>query len=345
MNNDLVDQCVRDEVEKFNRKLDNDTLVDEDPVWCSNGTKGSNNECCLSTCTLGQCGSTQNFWVELTLGMGFCYDSNDNTEILNQTTCCGQTSGCCEAGCCKRDISTICQDADDTKCTIDPNAVKFIVPEDPCTSVVDAIQFQGIWALDSFSTIRDSLKSSTKTNIDNTFQCLYYSYFVTEYSCLNLTQPQREECQNACDNVKNPSFIIEASVFGDKNDEGYFNYLFPAILPRQRDIPTFLQLELGVYGLADTSLTVENAATFIIDVFDEFMGCAVSAQKPMACRDHNLYVILTCNSLFRISCLFPRMILWRVCIPNIQMMYKNCLHIITGPILMRQVGISNLNYH
>ena len=208
----------------------------------------------------------------------------------------------------------------DVECkTVD---VALNIPDNPCSDVTDEVLFEGIWAESSFQSDLDEVKSNTKTLVDETVkvrdsvnssilcmsslhphsdnqfappQCLYYSYFLsqTSYTCDNLGDPQKSDCNSACDEVTDPAFTIGASDSGSKNSNGLFDYNYsPASLVPQYVRLSFFQAELERDGVPSEALTAQSASKFVVDVFEQYMGCAVSSSSNNF--SYYPFVVLTC---------------------------------------------------
>ena len=96
--------------------------------------------------------------------------------------------------------------------------------------------------------LQTKIKDTVLWEIKNSFICLYYSgYIIYEAGdCDNLVGIQQQYCQTACNNVQDPAFNIHPTVtaktghkISDKVGNLFWNYIFPAELPRQADRKTF----------------------------------------------------------------------------------------------------------
>ena len=144
---------------------------------------------------------------------------------------------------------------------------------------------------------------------------MYYSYFQSEtsYTCDDLGGERQRlncikidtfgdcdpvgtqwlDCDSACNAVKDPAFTIETSDSGSKNSDGLFDYNYsPASLVPLSVRLSFLQAELARDGVPREALTAQAASQFVVDVFEEYMGCAVSSSS-MNCSLLS-FVVLTC---------------------------------------------------
>lgn len=227
---------------------------------CSAGDESSDGTlCCDPSDSCDECGSTGNIWIG-----GQCFDSSDSVQanIGNETACCAD--GCAVQGCRVIDFQSKddCETTTQVDCTIVPNAKIAVAPPDNiCGDVVDDLEFEGIWATSFFADILDDfLKDLVKTNIQETFKCLYYSNYVIGEGeqCSSLVGTQKTDCTTACDLITDAAFDIQPDENGlyqkiTIDGEEYYDYLVnPAILPRQEVRKTFFQLLLDFYEL-DTS--------------------------------------------------------------------------------------------
>lgn len=332
------------------------TLVNDNPDWCGSNGISSTNEllCCPSTCG-GTCGGKGNKWKD-----GKCYDSddvqkqctdeNDDERDCTQADCAPIT---CFDDCCDRDINdrTTCETEGSSNCKIQDGAVIITEPEaELCKVDINDIVFTG-WIFLFFPNLIQEFKVAVQNNIQNTFTCLYYSAFVLfeEAPCSDLVGSQKTTCKKACDSVRDPAFNLRLGVTEDgqkKKVDGkeYWNYNFPSVvLARQQDRPTFYTSLLLSYGLGD-SLASENAATFVVELFEEFMGCSVSV---LYCK---LWLHFTfCSCLLYCSChssssISQRTILLQVCMTTlIQQYYREYSQITPGLILIILPTASSLS--
>ena len=224
------------------------------------------------------------------------------SEFLTSDDCCGSDgSGCCKDGCCQRDLTDMCEKENDVGCTIDDSLVTLNVPENPCQAAVKSIEFQGL--LKDGGT-QASFKDEVKTKVYKAVKCLYYSYFVTQIApdesltCDSLAGTRNKteikmECELSCAGLLDPVFALTSnrpasSRFPetpctesptDSTAKCYWDYRFSEAGILLSDRKTFLQTELINENLPQSALSAGTAAKFAIDVFDEFMGCAVSRRN------------------------------------------------------------------
>jgi len=191
----------------------------------------------------------------------------------------------------------ICVTSAQSGCKIDPSFVEFTVPTDNiCEDELNADNlFQDV-----------TTKNQAQTDINAALNCLYYSalensYTGAEYDCLDedgvidtCTYPlscdsllplKRESCNFACNGRNDPIFKVRSL---DKRG-GLFQYRIPTSLPSLderlgRDSTTGQltgEESLGAFLPFDIALTAtdEIAAEFTVEVFEEFMTCAVSGNE------------------------------------------------------------------
>ena len=155
----------------------------------------------------------------------------------------------------------------------------------------------------------DDTKDQAQADINAAFNCLYYSALVNsytgaEYDCLDengatvtcryplscddlSSQEKQDECNSACDGRSDPIFEVRDRDNAAKVDN-HFNYRIPTFLPPLgkrlgRDSSTGQltnEESLGAFLPFDTALTAtdEIAAEFTVDIFEEFITCAVSSE-------------------------------------------------------------------
>jgi len=325
----------------FNQAVKKEDTFLSSPNWCSDGIKSSDDAlCCPSKC-FSQCGGTGNkfddgecrdasnavvtklvdipdtpygtcsFCVNEITGIcrGYLdaqFPNRDGCktplDVTDETECCGSDgSGCCEDGCCQRDLTDMCETVKDVGCTIDDSLVTFNVPENPCQTAVDSIEFQGL--LKNGAT-QASFRSEVRTKVFQAVKCLYYSYFTTQIApdesltCGSLAGTRNktkinEECEESCVGLLDPVFALTSNrpasnAFSetpctaspaDPKAKCYWDYQFSPAGILLSDRKTFLQTELINENLPQSALSAGTAAKFTIDVFDEFMGCAVSRRN------------------------------------------------------------------
>ena len=178
----------------------------------------------------------------------------------------------------------ICQSSSDSGWRIDPSIVIFDVPTGHiCKTQLDA---------DNLFQDASSTKSKAQADINAAFKCLYYSAFVNsynegEYDCDSLfIEAKKGECESACNGQNDPIFEVKDRDSTTKVGK-HFNYDVPTFLPPPeertgRDNKGQLSggESLGEFVPFDSALaaTDETAAEFTVEVFEEFMTCAVSSE-------------------------------------------------------------------
>ena len=287
------------------------------PCACSNLLDG----CCTASdkCGLGegdcdsddQCGSdlvcnnnldncqSEFGWVNGDSGYDCCQhkDPNDPVAVAPSNPRCGDANCQCteeDVASTIEDSGAICQSSTDSGC-------KFIqtytmsVPSNPCEDTIQAIENESELI---FRTPED--RADTLADIDLAIQCLYYSYFVYDFgeSCDSLVdQVARNDCNSACGNGVKSYFLTENdSEFGPvvfeidtssatdvpiESSGSYFRYRIPAILPSLEDRLSGADSGRFFFDNLDVE-TDSTAANFVVDIFTEYMNCAVSKVSEQA---------------------------------------------------------------
>ena len=190
----------------------------------------------------------------------------------------------------------ICQTVDQSGCKIDPNIVIMNIPDtSQCEAELNQLTAEDVPYYPGFL---QAIKQVSTADMRSAFQCMTYSYFriTLGEDCDTLEGGGRQaECESACNGRfvsvfagRRPSINIFgfyssfAGLFGKPFDfrtyidlSRYFDYDIPINLPSRED-RKFPQGENYGRLLFDNVLTVDRAAGFIVDVFDQFLGCAVS---------------------------------------------------------------------
>ena len=112
-------------------------------------------------------------------------------------------------------------------------------------------------------------------DIRKKFQCLYYSFLDK-----TLGETCDSDCDDACAGQLFNSVFVAKDKFGGGSFDN-FNYEIPAVLPSREDRLKRL-LSSASYGrflLDSASLKDLTAESFIIEVFNEYIGCAVSSSE------------------------------------------------------------------
>lgn len=189
-----------------------------------------------------------------------------------------------------------CQHITDTDCKIDPSIVTLeLPPGNICEEELNA---------DKLFQDEDVTKAEAQEDINAAFKCLYYSAFVNSYdggdvldgvegetTCNYLyTLDQREECKQACYERIYPIFEVRGNLMATNiNRNRHFEYRVPASLPppeerlgRDSTGQSTGATSLGIFKF-DIALaaTDETAAEFAVEVFLEFMNCAVSSEQGL----------------------------------------------------------------
>ena len=165
--------------------------------------------------------------------------------------------------------STICETIDQVGCKIDRDIAILTIPAgDPCKD--KALTFQSTLEnqnLDLSSVRVRVTLAVVGADIQRAFDCLHYLYFVnpfgTNKKCTNLLDIQKGTC-NSC---VSGDPIFNLSGF-DADDQ-------TVVLPSRPNRVTGAS-DKGRF-LLDDFVFNEPGATFIADVFEEYMGCAVSS--------------------------------------------------------------------
>jgi len=194
----------------------------------------------------------------------------------------------------------ICETSTQSGCKIDPSIVIFTVPTGNICGDMPGEE------LNADNLFQDATtKNQAQADINAAFKCLYYSalensYTGAEYGCVEggvtntcayplscdnlFTQAKQNECKSAC-NGRNPIFEVRDTA----KRGGLFQYRVPTSLPSLdkrlgRDSTTGQltgEESLGAFLPFDIALTAtdEIAAEFAVEVFQEFMTCAVSGNE------------------------------------------------------------------
>ena len=202
-----------------------------------------------------------------------------------------------------------CETITEVGCKIDPRIVIFGVPTEICK---DALNKEKLFE-------DDATKDQAVKDINDAFKCLYYSAFENSYEggsydCEHILGTlEGGKCITACDGRRDPIFGVRSGggakfksttrvcVKDEKDDEGnvlctegeilpsivttsnnigvFFDYRIPAYLPPPNE--RLANEGLGQFVGYDIAIaaTDETAAKFVIEVFEEFMTCAVSSAK------------------------------------------------------------------
>lgn len=140
----------------------------------------------------------------------------------------------------------------------------FTIPTSPCLDELDGVEFFG-----------DGDASSVVSDIRRKFTCLYYSFKVkTLGEACDLLDV---ECHSACSFMRFKPTFAAKDKFGGVCFLGCskFNYEIPAVLP-SREERMDPSLSYGKFLVDTAPLKDLTAEEFIVEVFNEYMGCAVS---------------------------------------------------------------------
>eukprot|EP00581_Thalassiosira_minuscula_P005786 CAMPEP_0183744146 /NCGR_PEP_ID=MMETSP0737-20130205/65580_1 /TAXON_ID=385413 /ORGANISM="Thalassiosira miniscula, Strain CCMP1093" /LENGTH=2327 /DNA_ID=CAMNT_0025979781 /DNA_START=237 /DNA_END=7220 /DNA_ORIENTATION=- len=273
-----VEECLQDLVDNFNDAIRDGKLLDRDPQWCTGSKLSSTNKtlCCDSDCLT--CGGNGNkFTGSQCLGE---FDevvkkpvNGKDVPITDKTECCNLTNGCCESGCCDRDIGPrTCTTLDLDDCKIDTSVENILpVPNNPCKEELDS-EFD----LLSDDAIPEFFNVWAQSDLSGAFKCLYYSYFVLEEDgdCDTLDSSKQSECKESCMG-RTKSIFVGKRPSGSTNIFSYWDYDYPIVLPtpsvaRSGAIkPWYGRFIVDI--VAD--IIPDKAAILTVDVFDEYMGC------------------------------------------------------------------------
>ena len=213
----------------------------------------------------------------------------------------GPTSGSCGADDCNcsnnNKVQYInsnggnCQDITDTGCKIDPSIVLLNIPNTTqCETELNQL------TVDDFQSIDESrlleIKEVSIADMRAGFKCMTYSFFRIGLGeeCDTLSG-RKAECESSCIGRLAPIFAGRRpgiAIFGfyysflsnfnfDTYIElsRYFDYDIPINLPSRED-RKFPRGENYGRFFFDNINKLDRAAAFIVHVFDQFMGCAVS---------------------------------------------------------------------
>ena len=203
----------------------------------------------------------------------------------------------------------ICQTPDDTSCIIDPSLVIFTVPTgDICGDELDPKSIDSMDGniFDSDDNVNAVQVAEAQRDINGAFICLYYSALVNSFSleagydcvgedgsittctalsCDNLFGDQKDECEQACIGRSVSIFEVKEKEEFNVKINGNFDYRVPTSLPFGSDARLGFDsqglttgLTFGYFNPFDPAIaaTDETAAEFTVEVFEEFMDCAVS---------------------------------------------------------------------
>ena len=131
-----------------------------------------------------------------------------------------------------------------------------------------------------------------RQNLDCKLACEFPGSFECNLDCDAAACPWLD-CNSPCNAVIDTAFTIEASDSGSKNIDGLFDYNFsPASLVPLSVRLSFLQAELERYGVPRAALTAQTASQFVVDMFEEYMGCAVSRALTVVVSFVTLFSLL-----------------------------------------------------
>ena len=158
--------------------------------------------------------------------------------------------------------------------TFNRELVNFTIPEYPCNEALINTTFIG-----------DDLKASNIVeDIKKKFECLYYSYLEKQLN--RKCGSDDSDCNAACNGMLfTPVFLAKDKYGGKLNfgtftfDLGTFNYEIPVVLPSREDRLKSSSSSYGKFLLDSAPLKDMVAETFIIEVFNEYIGCAVSSSE------------------------------------------------------------------
>lgn len=211
----------------------------------------------------------------------------------------GPTSGSCGADDCNcsndnkiqyiKNNGGNCQDITDTGCKIDPSIVLLNIPNTTqCETELNQLTVKDFLSNDE--TRLQLIRSISIADMRAGFKCMTYSFFriglggECEPGLGNsLSARDTEECKSACIGRVAPIFAGRRpwqywflKFFDNYNElSSYFDYDIPINLPSRED-RKFPRGESYGRFFFDNFNTLDRAAAFIVDVFDQFMGCAVS---------------------------------------------------------------------
>jgi len=200
-------------------------------------------------------------------------------------------------------IRTVCRTIDQSGCKIDRNIVIVNIPDtSQCENELNQL------TVDDFVDIEPSdlqlIKQISIGDMTSAFKCMSYSYIRISLGeeCDKLGGVGRKaerECESACLGRLEPIFaggrpgILTFSSYSpfpfDFTLNGlsqYFDYDVPIDLPSREErlfgprgirFGSIVLIKSRSFGrlFFDRVPTVDRAAKFIVDIFDEFMGCAV----------------------------------------------------------------------
>lgn len=138
--------------------------------------------------------------------------------------------------------------------------------------------------------------NDTIADIKKKFDCLYYSFLVqTGGNCTAKPQCDSSACEGMLFRPVFEAkdkwgigffsfFFSPFSLYGiDEDDiEGpFFEYDIPAVLPSREDRLKYSsdQDSFGAFLLDYAPVKDKTAETFVVEVFEEFLGCAVSVKS------------------------------------------------------------------
>jgi len=240
-------------------------------------------------------------------GRGFydcCIDDPNSSDTPTASTNrCGDSNCKCtpeEVAAYIENSEVMCVTSAQSGCKIDPSFVEFTVPTG---NICGDMPGEELNADNLFQD--DTTKDEAQMDINDAFKCLYYSalensYTGAEYVCVEggvsntCTYPlscdslipvaERDVCKLACTG-RNPIFEVRDTA----KRGGLFQYRVPTSLPSLdkrlgRDSTTGQltgEESLGAFLPFDIALTAtdEIAAEFAVEVFQEFMTCAVSGNE------------------------------------------------------------------